>query len=457
MKFIVVGAGDVGCSLSGRLAKNRHDVVLIDLNDDTLSKITTTLDVQPLPGNGCSPEILSKAGIHTADYVVSVADIDQVNISVCLISKLMNPEAKRIARIRDISLVHNDIPEDVLKEYFDLIINPDQAAINYMLQSLRAPGAKELVDFGDGQLRLIGLRIMPASPILNRSLASLKEYRENMPVLLIAIKRRNRLIVPTGNDQVKLNDVIYAISTPAQTARLFELAGKKLIKPKRVMLWGNGQVARSLSVALEQRGVQVKLIVDPDQDLPSVDVFDDLKKTLILKGRGTDQSLLLEENIGEFDSFIAVTRDEADNIIAALLAKRLGAKTCMALLNSVSYLPLVSAVGVDVAVSSRLAAATAIFNHIHAESLISEISIADQEAGFVEFYANADLPFIDMPIKSIKFPYGIIVAAILRKGRVIIPKGSDMICEGDRVAIFVLRSAFKKLEKMLKIKLELLL
>lgn len=453
MRFIVIGAGDVGTSLSERLAQNQHDVVLVEKDEDKLARATASLDIQPVVGSGLSPDTLVRAGVNTADYLISVADIDEVNIASCLVAKLINPKAKRIARIRDISLVHKEISPEHLSEYFDLIINPDQAAAGQLLEAFRVPGAKELVEFGDGRLRVLGLSITAQSPVANRRLHSLQEYQDKFPVLIIAIMRRNQLIVPGGSDQLKIGDVVYAITLPEKTSILFELAGRELVQGRSAMIWGSTALARSLAHSLEKQGTKVKLILEDRQ--ASTEIVDEFRESLVLLGDGTDQNLLVEENVGDVDAFVAVTNHEEDNILAALLAKRLGAKSSMALVNKGTYLPLVNAIGVDVVVSSRIAAASSIFNHIHSESLISEISIAHHGAGFIEFYANNSMSFLGQPLKDIKFPHGIIVAAIMRGNEVIIPKGSDTILDGDRIVVFVIRSAFKKLEKLLGIKLDL--
>lgn len=218
------------------------------------------------------------------------------------------------------------------------------------------------------------------------------------------------------------------------------------------MIWGGSGLGKSLAVGLENEGMSVKMIVS-DQGMAQ-SLADQLRKTLILTGDGKDHNLLQEENIQEIDAFIAVTNDDEDNILSSLLAKRLGARMSMALVNKASYLPLVSAIGVDVVVSSRLAAATAILQHVHSETIIAEFPLRNFGAGFIEIDITDEMPFIDTPISELRFPNGIIIGAVVRDEEVIIPYGETRLQPGDRVVIFVRRTAVKKLESILNLKLD---
>ena len=220
------------------------------------------------------------------------------------------------------------------------------------------------------------------------------------------------------------------------------------------MIWGGSALGLFLARSLERTGTKVKLIMSDVESLG--EIVDEFQDILILRGEGTNQELLIEENIHDVDVFIAASLHEEDNILASLLAKKLGAQMSMALVNKATYLPLVSAIGVDVVVSSHVAAASAIFRHIHAGSILSEFSLKQHEAGFIEIQANEENPFLGKPLKTLKLPAGILISAIVRGDTVIIPSGDDTFELGDHVVIFVLRSAMKRLKKLLGLKLEFL-
>lgn len=452
MKFIIIGAGAVGTNLSQRLATGQHDVVLIERFEHNIDKVAASLDVEILLGNGAQPELLAQAGIATADYVISVADNDAVNIAACLAAKLLNPRVKRIARIRDINFLHKDIAEEHVREYFDLIINPDQAAADYFMQLFKVPGAKEVVDFCDGKLRVLALSIAENSKIAGTQIKNFTDLQDQFPLLIIAILRRNKLIVPRARDTIQEGDLVYFVTVPEKTNVLFEICGRSLARGRSAMIWGGNFLGRSLVRSLEAQGIQVKFIIsNPELALEVVDEFED---TLILHGSGTDQNLLVEENISEIDAFVAVTPDEENNILGSLLAKRLGVPLVMSLINKNTYLNLVHAIGIDVAVSSQVAAAKAIFHHIHSEAVISEFSLRNLGAGFIEIEVSSGMPITGKTLAEIKSPHGVIFSAIVRGGQVIIPRGSDLILAGDRLVLFVLNTAQKKIEKLLGMKLE---
>ena len=453
MRFIVIGAGSVGISLCSKLVSKDHDVVLVELEESNLAKVPAGLDIQTLVGNGCSPDVLVRAGINEADYLLAVADIDEVNIAACFVSRLVNPQIKRIARIRDISLKHRDISPQELSSFFDLIINPELVGAEYILKLLEVPGAREVLEFAQGRLRVLGLTVTERSPLVGRELISFKDFQDDFHFLVIAIVRGNRLIVPRGSDKVRAGDIIYTVSDPERTRFLFELAGRSISGSGPVVIWGESGLALHLAEGLEQLGQKVKLIVSDRQK--AEELLDELNNTLILCGDGTDQNLLTEEHVADASAFVCASESEEDNILAALLAKRLGTPSTIALVNKSEYLPLVAAIGVDIVVSSRLAAARSIFAHIHPGSVVAEFSLRNFGAGFVELAAEPGMPFVGVPLKEVTLPIGTLIGAIVRQDQVIIPKGSDTIYPGDKIVLFIVNAALRKVEKMIGKKIEL--
>ena len=232
MKFIIIGAGDVGLSLSQRLSSHRHDVVLVERLESAIAKLGSEIDFQVIVGNGSSPDILLAAGIESADYFLAVTDNDEANISACLVARMINPKAKRVVRLRDLSLNVPEIDASELSEYFDLVINPSFAAAKHMVGLFEVPGAREVVDFAGGKLRMIGLGVSPQSTAINKRLSTLRELYPNAPTLIIAIVRGNKLIVPGGNDKIRVGDTIYTITKPDETDALFEVAGRETLAAK---------------------------------------------------------------------------------------------------------------------------------------------------------------------------------------------------------------------------------
>lgn len=453
MKFIVIGAGEVGTSLCSKLVLEQHDVVLIDLDETRLHKASHSLDLQTINDNGFAPETLLQAGIEDADYLVSVANADEVNIAACLMAKLISPHVRRIARIRDIKFDQTSSINGKIADYFDLIVNPDIAGANQIKQFFKVPGAKDVFELAEGKLQVIGLEIANHAPFINKTLNRIQDHWEDFPCLLIAIERDGKLIVPRGKDKLLQGDSIYAVTTPDKTHQLFELAGQKLLNHDNIIIWGGSSLGRHVAQTLEDQAKSIKLILSDEQQ--ALQIADQLESTLVLHGEGTDQALLLEEGITGTDIFIAATANDENNILASLLAKRLGAKMVITLVNKAEYLPIVPKIGVDIVVSSRVAAGTAIFNNIFSRSAVSEFSLRHQGAGFISIIVNSDLDLADRQLKDTVFPPGILIAAIIRDDEIIIPNGESVINIGDQVIVFVIQSAHKRLERLLQMKLEL--
>lgn len=454
MKFVVVGAGVVGSSLSLKLSALGHHVCLVDSDAQKLSAvINVSRKIETVYGSGASPETLVAAGLENADYLLAVADSDEVNIASCFIGRLITPTPKRIARVRYFDLNNPEISASFLSEYFDLIINPDQAAADSLVRTLDIPGAHEVLEFGKGGIRVLGLTIAPNSPLSNMKLSTFKDWPQQLPILIVAVMRGSQLIIPKGDDKIKTGDIIYAVSLPGKTKLLFELAGKKLADIRRVLLSVNDRLAFTLVKTLQSQVDNITVLV-PNLELKN-ELQSTFKRLRIITGQASDQNSLLECGVTDCDAFISATSDDENNVLTALLAKRLGAKNSGCFVSNESYGPLVSAIGVDIVINLRQAAANAIFQHIHHRSIISELALQNEGAGFVEVEWDQNLPFINKKLKDLTLPHGIIIAGIERGSSVIIPNGEDALALGDKVLIFLLRAAQPKLEKLLGFQLEL--
>lgn len=449
MNFIIIGAGDVGRSLGAQLAAHQHNVTLIDKDPDTLHSELSELDLKVVVGNGCSPEVLNQAGIEEADYVIAVTHSDEANIAACFVSRLVNPKPKRIARIRDLDLAERFVSPELLNEYFDLVVNPEEAGADYLLKLFQLPGAKEFVDLGYGKVRVLGLGITDECPVLNQSLSTIHSQYETTPLSIVAIVRAGRIFCPSAAELLKVGDIAYMVTSPEASKQAFELSGRALREGQTAMMWGGSFLSRSLALRLDQEGVRLKLILTDERK--QLEMADQLRHALVLSGEGTDQALLMEEHVYDMDAFIAASDDEENNVLAALLAKKLGAKHAVAVVSKRSYLPLVSAVGVDVVVSARLAASSAIFRHIHSRSLLTEIAPHCEGGGFLELDISSEMPLSGKLLRDLALPQGVRVGAILREGNVCAPTPMEALLEGDRVIFFSLKSSTKKLGKLLNL------
>jgi trk system potassium uptake protein TrkA len=452
MKVIVIGAGEVGYHIADVLSREGIDTVIIDRDEERLREIAETLDVQTVVGSGSSPEVLKRAEITNADMVVAVTDSDETNMIACLLASTQSRIPIRIARIRNPELNGDSLLCNKDHLNIDLVINPEQEAVNKMMDLLEFPGASEVFSFAGGRIRLLGFGIDGDAAVVGKQLSELRAMTPGVKVLVTAMVRGEKFIIPRGDSVIAAGDYLFAVADAARVRELLHFFGKEAEPPRRVIIIGGGNTGLMLAEMIEKMGVSVK-IIEKRQD-KCEHLAASLEKTVVLHGDGTSQELLKEENIQNTDFFIAVTNDEEANILGALLAKQLGARKVISLIKRVDYIPLVGRVGIDGVINPRHAAVGRILHFIRKGKIISATPLRDEKAEAFEFVALETSEITDRPFKEIPFPRGTIVGAIVRGEEIIIPGGDSVIRPGDHCIIFTPRSAIAQLEKLLTVKLE---
>lgn len=451
MKVIVIGAGDVGYHIASRMVREGHDVVVIEKDEVRLRNIAESLDVQPFLGSGASPSILQKAGIDSAEMIIAVTNSDEVNMMACLIADSQAHVPTKIARIREEEYVTRTNIMDKEHLDIDLVINPEQEAVMYILRLLEAPGATDLVHLFRGRLWLVGLPIEEKSPLVGKRMSEIPKMEQRVDFLVAAIARWNRIIIPRGSDTIEARDVLYAVMLPNQIKTVYQVLSKDFRETRRVIIYGGGNIGLSLAKALEKRRVSLKIIEESEERCAQLAEI--LDRTVVIHGSGADEELLKEEHVQDVDEFIAVSGDEEANVLVSLLSKRLGARRVMTVLNKLAYFRLVQAIGVDVIVSPRLAAVGSILQYLRRGKVLSVIPVGEEEAEVIEIIALETSDLINRPLREIHFPDGAIVGAVWRDDTIIVPDGNTVIKPGDRVIIFALTSAVPQVEKLLTVKL----
>ena len=452
MKAIIVGAGEVGYHIASRLSRESKDVVLIDLSAEKLKQVSDTLDVQVLHGSGASPRLLLEAGIDSADMIVAVTDSDESNLVSCLMSRTLSPGTVRIARIRNRDFLNVEKVQIGEVLGLSLVINPEVEVVKTILRLLEVPGAVDVVDFAEGLVRLIGFKIDEHSDLAGLTMAELRAIDPESHILITAIYRDTSVIIPSGKTKLKSGDLVYVPTQPENLEKVLAFFGLTPGSADNIFIIGGGQVGRHLALALEEQGTTVKLIERSAEVCAELSEF--LNKTIILKGDGTDQTLLEEENVGDADVFIALTNDEEENVLSSLQAKRLGARQTITRINKFSYIPLVTAIGLETIVSSRLSAISVILQHIRRGKVVSVAALKGEDAEAIEFVALESSDIVGQPLQDINFPRESLIAAIVRHNRVIIPRGQTVIEPDDRIIIFARQEAISKVEKAFMVKLE---
>jgi trk system potassium uptake protein TrkA len=452
MKVIIIGAGEVGYHIADSLSREGIDTVLVDINEERLHEVSETLDIQTVLGSGSSPAVLKRAGMAHADMVVAVTDSDETNMISCLLASTQSRVPVRIARIRNPELNDDSTLFSSSCLNIDLRINPEREAVNQMLDRLECPGASEVFSFADGRIRMLGFVIDPGAAVVGKSLIALRAMEPEFKVLITAMVRNEKFIVPAGDTVIEAGDYLFAVTDAARVRELLRFFGRDTEPPRRIIIIGGGNTGLMLAEGIEKMGLSVKLI-ERRRDKCEI-LAARLEKTIVLHGDGTSQELLKEESIQETDFFIAVTNDEEANILGALVAKQLGARKVISLIRRIDYIPLVARVGIDGVINPRHAAISRILHFIRKGKILSATPLRDERAEVFEFVALETSEITERPFKEIPFPRGTIVGAIVRGERIIIPDGDSVILPGDRVVIFTPRSAIHQLEKLLTVKLE---
>ena len=452
MKIIIVGAGEVGFHIASRLSLENKDVIVIEKNADALRRILENLDVQTIEGCGSNPVILEKAGIKEADILLAVTDSDEANLVASLFASILSPATVKLARIRgEEYLMYQDaLTQDPYR--IDVMINPEVEAVKTVVRLLQVPGAVDVGEFADGRIKVIGVRLDADCSVTGTKLVDLKEKTGNKKILVAAISRNEKLIIPSGDDQVLEGDLIYFVSEKKELEGALKIFGKRAEPLDRVLLVGGGNLGFRLAKALEGFSIHTKLIEkDPDR---CRELAENLDKVVVLQGDGSDQRLLQEENIQDMDVVATLTGDEETNILTSLLAKRMGAQKTVTRISRFSYFPLVSAIGLEHIVSPRLAAINTILQYVRRGKVLSAMALKGEEAEALEAVALETSDIVGKPLQQIPFPKGALVVAIIRGDEVIIPTGDSVIVPQDRIIIFATRRAISQVEKALMVKLE---
>ena len=454
MHIIIIGAGEVGSSLAQRLSQESKDVVIIDPVAERLRHVQELSDVQTIQGSGSSPSTLAKAGLDEADLLIAVTDSDEVNLVACLITHATYPSTTKVARVRNPEYYEKS---DILGKDnlgIDLAINPEREAAQAITNLLEIPmGATDIANFAEGRVKLIGLNIEVGSPLAGRKLSMLPELNPDRNFLIVAIVRDDdNVIIPSGDDHLRVGDIVYSVTVPEGVNELFRVAGKEVDKVKRIMIVGGTNIGEYLARRFARKGFNTKLI---DRDERRCEELAERYRGLtVIHGDGTNRDLLVQEGIEECDAFIGSTHDEEDNILMSLLASRTGARRVIPVVNRMTYAPLVSALGVDSVVSPRAVAVSSILGYIRAGKILSVRTLRNDVAEALEFIALETSDLVDRPLAQVKLPRGAIIGAVVRDDEIIIPTGADVLRAGDRVIAFASRKAIPKMEKALSVKVD---
>lgn len=453
MSVVIVGAGEMGYHLARRLSYEKRDVVVVDRSAERVNHVHENLDVKALVGRGSSPAVLREAGIRNAAILVAVTDSDEVNLMACYVGGALNGFMTKVARLRHEDF--SEFPEILDKKHLnlDLVISPENEAVKKLMQVIEVPGATDFIEFAEGRIKLFGIRLRDDSPFVGQSMIDLRKRFPNDRLLIPVIFRDSEVIIPKGHVVLRKYDTIYVIAPAEDVPRLIEVAGIRNKPMKSFMILGGTPTAVKVARELEKLGASSIRLVESDA-ARCEEIAAEVDYTMVLKCESVDEEFLRSEGVADMDAFLALTDDDENNALTALLAKRMGADRVAALTTKLEYHRLISAIGVDVAINPRLAGASRILQYIRKGKIISVSMLPGEGVEAIEIEAMATSQIVGTPLEKVRFPAGAILGAVERNRQFFIPHGETVVEPGDRVIVFVRREAIPKLEKLVTVRLE---
>ena len=452
MKIIIIGAGQVGGTLAENLANEENDITVIDCDSPRLRELQDHLDIRTIQGQGAHPNILAQAGAEDADMLIAVANSDEVNMAACQVAYTLFQTPTKICRVRA-------TPYLAKKELFsnkafpiDVLISPEQVVTKHITRLLEYPGALQALDLANGKARLVAIKACQGGPLVGHALSLIRQHMPNIDTRVAAIFRRGQPIIPSGNTVIEEGDEVFFIAATDHIRAVMSELQPLESKYKRIIIAGGGNIGFRLAKYLERR-YQVKIIENYHERC--VALSEQLEKAIVLHGNAANKDMLLEENIEDTDVFIAVTNDDEANIMASMLAKRIGARKVMALISNPDYVDLIQGGEIDIAISPQQTTIGSLLTHIRKGDVVNVHALRRGAAEAIEAIAHGDeksSKVVGKRVDEIPLPPGTTIGAIVRHKEVLIAHDHIRIESDDHVILFLVdKKKVREVEKLFQV------
>jgi trk system potassium uptake protein TrkA len=429
-----------------------NDITVVDTDNVKLQQLQDRLDLRTITGNAAHPSVLERAGINDADMLLAVTQSDEVNLVACKLAASLYNTPTRIARIRTADYRNREEVFNTDNFCVDFSICPEQILTEYITKLIEFPEALQVLEFADGKVSLVAVRAFEGGPLVGQPLSFLRSHMPQVDTRVAAIFRQDRPIIPEGNTVVQADDEIFFIAATENIRSVLSEMRRMDKANKRVMIVGGGNIGWRLAKTLE-RDYQVKLI---DHNKKSCEkLAGELTNTLVLNGDGTDEKLMQQENVGEVDVFCALTNDDENNIMSALLAKQGGARKVLALINRGAYVELVQGGKIDIALSPAHVTIGSLLAYVRRGDVEAVHSLRRGAAEALELVAHGEhnsSRIVGRRIEEIDLPKGATIGAVVRGEQVIMGHRDTLIESGDHVIVFVIdKKMIRKVEKLFQV------
>jgi len=456
MRVVICGAGQVGYGIAERLAAEQNDVSVIDTSPQLIHALRDTLDVRGFVGHGSHPDTLSQAGIEQAEMLIAVTLYDEVNMVACQVAHSLFNVPTKIARIRAQSYLRAHWSDLFSSNHLpiDVVISPEVEVGEMVLRRLQLPGAMDSFLFAEGEIAVIGIECHEDCPIVDTPLSQLTELFPDLQAVVVGILREGRLFVPRSADSMLIGDLVYVVSHRDQVRRTLGIFGHDEQEAQRVVIAGGGNIGLFVANALEAQGSKSRVkIIEADRDR-AVAIADQLKRTVVLNGSALDREILHEADVEDADTLVSLTNDDQVNILACVMAKQLGCRRNMALVNSPAYQSFTRTLGIDATVNPRSVTVSKILQHVRRGRIRGVHTVESGQAEVIEAEALETSPLVGKPLREVDLAAGIRIGAVYRDHKVLVPNGATQILAKDRVIIFAMAERVRQVEQMFRVSLD---
>lgn len=456
MKVIICGAGQVGYGIAERLSQEDNDVSVIDTSASLVAHITQTLDVRGYVGHGAHPDVLAKAGADQADMIIAVTLYDEINMVACQVAHSLFNVPTKIARIRAQNYLRPEYSDLFSRDHMpiDVTISPEIEVGKMVLRRISFPGATDVARFAEDNIAMVAIECMEECPVVNTPLQQLSQLFPDLMATVVGIYRNGQLIVARSTDQLLVGDLAYVICERGHTRRTLGLFGHEEQEAGRIVIAGGGNIGYYVARTIEDMQPKTKVkIIESDRDR-AVTVSDQLRHTIVLHGSALDQNVLLQADIQDADLVVTLTNSDQTNMLCAAMAKRLGCRSGMVLINNPSFQELTTSLGIDAYINPRAVTISRVLQHVRKGRIRSVYAVQKGAAEVIEAEALETSPLVGRPFRDLELPAGIRIGALYRDRRVIRPDGNTKIKAKDRVVLFATAEAVRVVEQMFRVSIQ---
>jgi trk system potassium uptake protein TrkA len=460
MNIIICGAGRVGFTIAKQLSEQGHSITVIDQSSEDIQKIDDALDVKAIVGKATYPSILEKANASETDMIIAVTRNDEINMVICQIAFSIFNIPKKIARIRSQDYLNPKFTKVYNKENLpiDVIISPEIEIAKSIQRKLEAPGALDSVPFAENKIRLLEIWINENCKLINIKLNELTKKYPALDANIIGVIRDDKFVIPKKNDVIEKDDKIYVIINSSQMAETLEAFGHSEKISKKILIVGGGNIGFNLAKNLEESldSARVK-IVEKDKDRSEF-LANELNNTIVINGNGLDEEVLVEANLEEAETVLALTNDDEDNLMVSVLVEKfakdekdINDKRTMALINKPNYSLLQNSLKIDDLIDPRMNTVSSILKHIHKGTIETAYTIHNGEYEVIEAEIIETSELINKELKNSDLPEDIRIGAVLRENKVIIPRSNFIFQKDDRVVFLAKKDTISVVENIFRI------